>query len=101
MNYDDTIEQYRSRFADIAKTSTDYLHYDGDQGMAFLFVMPSNLWAFILYCDMNITTVMDDLRTRGFQVVYGWKSYDVLTPCSPNDIYISSTPVRFTHYAVV
>lgn len=81
----------------IAQSSTDYLYID----QTFLFVMPGNLWAFILHTDGHIDQVYQELKQRGYQVVYGLEQHPWMEKCQDLEVYIAFKKTEFPFYVIL
>ena len=91
---------HESDFAHLAKLNRQYLHYEVYGLHAFVYVLPRNLWAFVLYSDFeNIDFILDDLRSKNFQVVYAFDKFESFNEGVENEISIVTNKFGFTFYA--
>lgn len=83
-------------FAGMASHTTDYLSY----GDVLVHVSAANLWAFVLH-GVITNADLDDLKSRGYQVIWAREAMLHLQPCSVNSYYIGQRTFDFTFYAFI
>jgi hypothetical protein len=90
------LEFDKKYFSQLAEHSTDFISY----GDVLIFVSAANLWAFVLHGTIT-REIMDDLASRGYQVLWAREAMADLQTCTVNQYYIGQRSLDFGYYALL